>query len=336
MEACPTLEEILAQVAEGTVLGEGAYGKVYKIGDFVLKTMKLTNERKRQLFAKEKEVIQFLSTKESLQPYLPKLCWVRDTDEKGYILQRYEPVVPLDVFLKSMKDDGRKWNVAIGGTYVLNLIKAFEKLHRLGILHRDIKPGNLLVRTSSLDAQKVPILIDFGLSCAGGHCMDYEVGSVGYFALNFLPKSYRGPLQRTFTLRRSGEANRLATGKTRNRPVRIFSSKLTDRYALAVTIQEVLDMLAWPDTPEAKVMKASLENKYVLPVKGKLVGELAARTAAAAALTTAAQRNTQRQTIKRAAVEAAEEARLQKFSRLLKKYVSNPRSQTTRKRRATL
>lgn len=348
MADCPTLEELTPEMKDANLLGEGAYGKVYKIGDFVLKATKLGDERRNQLFAREKQIIEFLVTRESFKPFIPKLCWVKQTPEKGYILQRYEPVIPLNVFLKQMKDEGRKWEIGVGGVFLTKVLKAVDLLHKNNILHRDIKPENILVRTANKDAQKNPMLIDFGLSCTVHDCNDLEVGSVGYFAANFFPKSMRSTLERTFPVANSEGTVRSVRTKSSIRTVLPFSSKLTDKYALALTVQQIMDRIHWPDTPQVKALKNELEETHIKKVKHNYIGELAVRRATAMTAKAAKQEAQQRKLFPIVAAQAAELARLKKFEAMLKKYMSQKpestrrvkslrsKSQPTRKRLASL
>ena len=346
VEACPDLETLLPQLATAESLGEGAQGKVYKLGHFVLKTITLRNPKQLNRFDAEAAVLRALAGNAKLKDVLPGFCWAQRTPEKGYILQRFEPVIPLDKFLDDLKEKGKKWNVAIGGNYVLNLIKAMNEIHRIGILHRDIKPGNLLVRLGSPEEQKKPLIIDFGLTCQNRYCEDFEVGSVGYFAPNFLPsKAMRTPFTKPLAIPRSVRRTTAAGEdvveqvveqrhmRTLNEFPGIFSSKHTDNYALAQTIEEIFQHIDWPE--RAKAMKETLLSERVYQPRIGVLANLAARrsTRRASEFRAAAENLNRKITYKRAAKEAAYAARIKQFERLVRR--SMPRH-ITRKRRATL
>jgi serine/threonine protein kinase len=343
---CPTLEAILAQMESAESLGKGQQGEVFKLGDFVLKTVTFRSPQQLNRFDAEAAVLRTLATNPKLKDFLPALCWAQRTSEKGYILQRYEPVVPLDKFLRDLKTEGKKWNVGIGGPYVLALLKAFAEIHRIGILHRDIKPGNLLVRLGTADQQKKPMIIDFGLTCQSRYCQDFEVGSVGYFAPNFYPsKALSKPFTKTLAIPRSVRTSRPSGEevvehvveqrhmRTLNEFPGIFSSKHTDNYALAQTIEEIFDHIDWPE--KAKAMKETLISERVYQPRMGVLANLAARhsTRRASQIRAAAENLNRKITYKQAAKEAAYAARIKQFERLVRRTLG---PQATRKRRASL
>jgi serine/threonine protein kinase len=58
---------------------------------------------------------------------------------------------------------GHKFGLSTAIRVAKHTLRALESLHRLGFVHRDIKPGNLLVRISPQAGQPPICLIDFGL-----------------------------------------------------------------------------------------------------------------------------------------------------------------------------
>lgn len=77
---------------------------------------------------------------------------------------------------------------------------AVSCLHKKGVVHRDIKPGNIMLKVASTDTAPVPhpraILIDFGLAFYAGsydnakkRCISGKVGTLGYMAPEVLSGS---------------------------------------------------------------------------------------------------------------------------------------------------
>ncbi|QLQ33016.1 MAG: serine/threonine protein kinase [Candidatus Thiothrix singaporensis] len=71
----------------------------------------------------------------------------------GYMVMEYAGAVSLQDFLEVHQTLTEKQLLAL----VLPLLDALEVIHAKGVIHRDIKPGNILINDDSQ-----PVLIDFG------------------------------------------------------------------------------------------------------------------------------------------------------------------------------
>jgi serine/threonine protein kinase len=68
-----------------------------------------------------------------------------------------------------------------------NVLEALQYIHKLKILHRDIKPDNLILRNHNDITD--PVLVDFGLADFYSETGDYlfkDCGSIGYVAPEML------------------------------------------------------------------------------------------------------------------------------------------------------
>lgn len=72
-----------------------------------------------------------------------------------YMVMAYEEGMSLEQVLA---DDTRQWTEQSILDFVLPLLDGLEAIHKIGFLHRDIKPGNILLRSNG----EGPVLIDFG------------------------------------------------------------------------------------------------------------------------------------------------------------------------------
>jgi serine/threonine-protein kinase len=173
------------------VLGEGGFGQTYIVEDIhlpgkpkcVLKHLKTTStdsesfEIARRLFQKEAETLQQLGNHDQI----PRLLAYFEEDQQFYLVQEFIEGHPLsrEFFV------GHKWTQKQTIKMLIEVLSILEFVHGQGVIHRDIKPDNLIRRAS--DNQLV--LIDFGaikqlrnqtMIGSGKQNMTIIVGTRGY------------------------------------------------------------------------------------------------------------------------------------------------------------
>ena len=82
----------------------------------------------------------------------------------AYLVMDYDDGLPLSEFLRQREEAGQPFTEADLRAVVEPLLEGLEVVHRTGVLHRDIKPGNVFVRRPDDIAGRPaqPVLIDFG------------------------------------------------------------------------------------------------------------------------------------------------------------------------------
>lgn len=160
-------------------LGKGGMGRVYLANDPSLDrrvALKIPNpekrvaERWRQMFYEEaRAMAQIRHT---------NLCPVYEAGNVNgvdYLAMAYiEGKSLIHLVSKDNACDVDKALLLLG-----KLALGIHQMHRAGVIHRDLKPGNIII-----DKSREPVVVDFGLACRGDQSVtqDSIVGSIGFLA----------------------------------------------------------------------------------------------------------------------------------------------------------
>jgi serine/threonine protein kinase len=157
-------------------LGQGSYGSVYKTYDTLLKTYVALKEQGPSNFKQMKEEIEshWPVWSQMKHPNVVTIYdyWIVEESRFVYVVMEYidglsfqelkfRPVGPENMFLRLQQtinpraELDRIWRTAS------QIVKGLNYLHRHDIAHRDIKPGNIVQRSSTEEA----VLVDFDFFC---------------------------------------------------------------------------------------------------------------------------------------------------------------------------
>ncbi len=145
-------------------LGEGGMGTVYLAEQtepvhrkVALKLIKLGMDTKQVIarFESERQALAMMD-----HPHVAKM-FDADASEQGrpYFVMEYVPGIPITNYC-----DKHRLTTKERLTLFMQVCQAIQHAHQKGIIHRDIKPNNVLV--SVKDDQPVPKVIDFGIAKA--------------------------------------------------------------------------------------------------------------------------------------------------------------------------
>jgi len=157
------IEYVRDNQGDKVFLGRGSFGEVYKVKKgsqfFALKKI-------HSVSAEDKNEINIL--KQIRHGYI--ISYEDSWEEKGslYILMEFANRGSLTSFVKNYEGGEDKWRRVMGAEYcvwrfIRHLASAFEFMHGKNIMHRDLKPDNILGVTQS-DGNIRWKLADFGLS----------------------------------------------------------------------------------------------------------------------------------------------------------------------------
>lgn len=125
------------------------------------------------MFWQEAQILQKLTGKH------PQICqfygYFSDNDAL-YLVQEWIPGITLEQKLHQQ----HKLSESETKEILLSLLSVLECIHRLGIIHRDIKPNNIILRSED----NLPVLIDFGVAQIGDRREPIVIaGTPGYMSL---------------------------------------------------------------------------------------------------------------------------------------------------------
>ena len=141
------------------VLGKGGFGVVYLAHDDQLQRLVAIKVPHRKLVARHEDAEVYL-TEARIVAVLdhPNIVPVHDVgsteDCPFFIVSKYIEGSTLSEIIKA-----QRLSVAEAADLVATVAEALHHAHKQGLVHRDIKPGNIL-----LDKTGQPFLADFGLA----------------------------------------------------------------------------------------------------------------------------------------------------------------------------
>src|SRR5574341_974724 len=104
----------------------------------------------------------------------PNIVQVYDFDTvegHPYLVMEYVAGLPLSTYMRNLKDNNQRMDLNLVSELLTALAGALQYAHERGVIHRDVKPGNILLTSASspietnkpLPADVQPVLTDFGL-----------------------------------------------------------------------------------------------------------------------------------------------------------------------------
>ncbi|WP_071189032.1 protein kinase [Trichormus sp. NMC-1] len=150
-------------------LGAGVFGQTYIAEDiddpekprYVVKQLKVNNYQSTSYFDYLR--LRFLTETETLKHLgvhnqIPQLITCFEENERFYLVQEYIAGQPLSVELHKNKQMEKLWSVPEALAFLEDALGILEFVHSQGFIHCDIKPENLIRRSTD---DKL-VLIDFG------------------------------------------------------------------------------------------------------------------------------------------------------------------------------
>jgi serine/threonine protein kinase len=150
-------------------LGEGGFGATFLVSDitkniqntYVAKAQKLTGDAEEdkvliERFEREAAALQQVGVGHGQVPTL--FDYFDDQGNFFLIQEQVKGKTLMDAFLE-MIDTGHVFSIAYAFKLTDELLDVVQHLHSQGLIHRDIKPDNIILR----EGDGKPVLLDFGL-----------------------------------------------------------------------------------------------------------------------------------------------------------------------------
>ncbi|KRY31750.1 Tau-tubulin kinase 1 [Trichinella spiralis] len=140
-------------------LGDGGFGAVYEAYDCKNKIqVAIKIEVKRRKFStvqKEAEILKNMQGNSHVLQYLGS----GDENNYNYLLMEVAGESVLNLLQRA---PGNKFPLPVAAEFGYNFVEALEEVHNAGYLHRDVKPGNFVLK----NAANLPriCIIDFGVA----------------------------------------------------------------------------------------------------------------------------------------------------------------------------
>jgi serine/threonine protein kinase/tetratricopeptide (TPR) repeat protein len=181
-------EIVLNDTNRENFLGQGGMGAVYIGRDTRTDEKVAIKLLKQEFLARDPEMVErFIREGDALRklnhPNIVKMLGAHEQDGVNYLIMEYVPGGSLrDVLLKK-----HRLSVQQALYIALDLADALTRAHRLDILHRDIKPDNVLIADDG-----TPRLTDFGMARLGRSSHLTQDGAVVGTLAYMAPELFQG------------------------------------------------------------------------------------------------------------------------------------------------
>jgi len=151
------------------VLGQGGLGRTYLACDThrfqelcVLKEFaplgsgQYDLEKSRELFKREAQILHQIA-----HPQIPKFLACFEGKGRLFLVQEYIKGKTYSAILQERQKNNQVFQESEVIRWLMNILPILEYTHKLGIIHRDISPDNIMIMQP--EGQTLPVLIDFGV-----------------------------------------------------------------------------------------------------------------------------------------------------------------------------
>ncbi len=172
--------EIIKEIKKGG-MGRISLGRHILLGEeIVLKELILDDAEAAQQFLEEARLLYG----HVRHPAIPAIKDYFIENKKYYLVMDYIRGKSMQDFLdigKRFEEDTLCWIVD-------RLLAGIAYIHRMGLVHRDIKPGNIILDLGSHRAT----LVDFGIAKRKAYKPESEIGKISYTRFFASPEQYEG------------------------------------------------------------------------------------------------------------------------------------------------
>ncbi len=150
-----------------TELGRGGMGVVFKAWDFsrrrfvAVKVLRDKTDELRQRFRREALILARLH-----HPGIARLLSLEKAGRAELLVMEYVPGRTVHDHVKGLQQQGRALPWRWVAAWAIEALLALDHAHQCGVIHRDVKPGNLMVQGGK-GQKPVLKLLDLGLAKLG-------------------------------------------------------------------------------------------------------------------------------------------------------------------------
>ncbi len=150
------------------ILGEGGMGTVVEARDLKLDTLVAIKFVKPQVAAQREIVERFMQEARALAKlktqHVVRVFYFGEFGGAPFIVMEHLDGMPLDKLLyDKLRNDRTPLSPGEAASYLVQVCRALDEAHSVGIIHRDIKPSNIFVARGEL-GKRIVKLLDFGIA----------------------------------------------------------------------------------------------------------------------------------------------------------------------------